>query len=455
MSRPASAGLFFAFVMKKYLSLTGIILAAALTCACGIYLCLTLHPERPGVTTIRWVVGSTPIRAKTIEYFESLNPDIKVINDVDAGMQRILTQLAGDVAPDVFTAYDVEALRTFYNYGLLTDLTPYLKQYDIPIDDFFPTLRDYLFVDGKLVGIPENQSTLCLFYNKTMFDEAGLAYPDHSWTWEDMKEAARKLTLYKDAGGRKISVQKGLMVFEDPHFFVWMYGGSVYTKDGRKCIIDSPEARKGMREWEELRMKDRVVPSPSEIMSLDAHGGDGGDQMLFGKNKVAMFIGGRDYVTYFREYFKDLEYGIARLPKCPCKNNILFSKSYCIPVGSKHKEEAVRFLVHLTNEANQNLVSDYGDGVPSIDKPSIIKNFLFNPDYPKETENRNVLDELAVSRPLEVSPYISLVDFRQISNYEIGNVWLGTQDMDTACRNIAKRVNEVIERNIKNPRLKK
>ena len=163
--------------MRQYLSLVGVILFALAVIACGIYLGLTLHPERPGVTTIRWVVGATPIRAQTIKYFESLNPDIRVINDVDAGMQRILTQLAGNVCPDIFTAYDVEAFRTFYRYGQLEDLTPYIKQYNIPIDDFFPSLMDYLFVDGKLVGITENQSTLSLFYNKTLFDRRAWPIP--------------------------------------------------------------------------------------------------------------------------------------------------------------------------------------------------------------------------------------------------------------------------------------
>ncbi len=436
---------------RQVMTSAGIALFALAVIGCGFYLGLTLHPKRPGVTTIRWVVGSTPIRAQTIKYFESLNPDIKVINDVDAGMQRILTQLAGNVPPDIFTAYDVEAFRTFYRYGQLTDLTPYIKKYNIPIDDFFPSLMDYLFIDGKLVGITENQSTLSLFYNKTLFDRAGLAYPDSTWTWEDMKKAARKLTLYKDYGNRKLSVQKGLMVFEDCHFFVWMFGGHIYSQDGKKCLINSPEAKRGMREWEALRMKDKVVPSPSEIMNLDAFGGEGGDRMLFGKNKIGMFIGGRDYVTYFREYYKDLEFGIARLPKSPCPNNILLSKSYCIPKGSKHKAEAVRFLVHLLGEANQNLVSDYGDGVPSINTEPIIKNFLYNPDYPKETENQNVLDDLKEARPLEISPYISSTDFRQISNYEIGNVWLGRQTMDEACDRIAKRVDDIIVRNINNP----
>ena len=62
-----------------------------------------------------------------------------------------------------------------------------------------------------------------------------------------------------------------------------------------------------------------------------------------------------------------------------------------------------------------------------------------------------MLDDLKEAKPLEISPYISSTDFHQISNYEIGNVWLGRQSMDEACDRIAKRVDDIIQRNINNP----
>ena len=456
--------------LKSTMATIGIALLAVLVVAVGIYLGTTLHPSKKGVTNIRWVVDPSPIREETIALFEKSHPGIEVTNDIDSGLQRLLTQLAGDVPPDVMAAYDAESLYTFFKYGLLLDLTPYIKKYNIPVDKFYPELHDYMYCrerdkqgnpigEEKLVGIPENVCSLNLFYNKTVFDEHNrtaapgdrVEYPTSDCTWDDMFAAADKLTKYKEVNGRKIAIQKGLYVMETPFIFVWMYGGHVYSPDGQTCVINEEAAKKGMRYWETLRMKAKVIPSASEAASLDSSGGWGGEQLLFAKGKVAMLITGRYMVTAFRQNYKNLDFGIARFPKAPCPNNLLLSKSYCIPATSKNRDQAIKFIVHLTSTANQNLVADYGDGVPSMNTPEIIQNFLYNPDYPKETENQNVLDDLAGAKPQERSLYISSTDFNQIWGLEVGKVWLGQQDMDTACDKIAKRVNEIIHRNMNNP----
>ena len=435
---------------KELISKVFIIIGVIAVIALGVYLVSTQKPNLGDRKVIRWCVDPSPIRKETIALFEKQNPDIKVINDVEAGFQRLLTQLAGDVPPDIMAAYDIESLNTFSKYDLLLDLTPYIKELNIPVDKFYPELRDYMYVGDKLVGIPENVCSLNLFYNKKVFDECGISYPSNDWTWDDLFAAAKKLTAYKTVSGRQVPVRKGLTVMENPYIFVWMYGGNVYSPDGKKCVIDSELSKKGMKYWETMRMKAKVIPSASEAASMAATGGWGGDQLLFANGKVAMLITGRYMVTAFRNY-KDLDFGIASFPNAPCPNNILLSKSYCIPKTTKNKKEAVRFLTHLTRVENQDLVADYGDGVPSMNIPEIVKHFLFNPAYPKETDNQNVLNDLKGSKPVERSIYVSSTDFNQISNLEIGRVWLGQQTMDKACDNIAKRVNEIIKRNMNNP----
>ena len=216
-----------------------------------------------------------------------------------------------------------------------------------------------------------------------------------------------------------------------PLIRVWWY------KDGKKKLdtylmgdtLDGTQIRaRGLKNVcvpETLRMKAKVIPSASEAASLDSSGGWGGEQLLFAKGKVAMLITGRYMVTAFRQNYKNLDFGIAHFPKAPCPNNLLLSKSYCIPKTSRNRDQAIQFIVHLTGLANQNLVADYGDGVPSMNTPEIIQNFLFNPDYPKETENQNVLDDLKGAKPQERSLYISSTDFNQIWSLEVGKVWLG------------------------------
>ena len=124
------------------------VLAAIVVIAVGIYLMATQHVLPEGVTQIRWSVDNNPMRKVVIESFEKKNPDIHVINDPNADMQTILTQLAGDVPPDVITPYTIEAFRRLQRLGQLEDLTPYIEKYNIPVDKIRPELHDFVYIKG-------------------------------------------------------------------------------------------------------------------------------------------------------------------------------------------------------------------------------------------------------------------------------------------------------------------
>ena len=104
--------------------------------ALGIYLTATANPPQKGKTVIRWVVDPNPIRPTTIALFEKENPDIHVINDPDTGAQneRLLTQIAGNVAPDVMSISTPDLLYKLAKDGLLLDIRPYVRKYHIPVE---------------------------------------------------------------------------------------------------------------------------------------------------------------------------------------------------------------------------------------------------------------------------------------------------------------------------------
>ena len=218
----------------------------------GVYLSATSDdPHAKGKTTIRWVVDPHKIRKITIALFEHYNPDIHVNNDPDVGDpntgdQRLLTQLAGDYPPDVMALYTPENIRMFAQNDLLLDLRPYLKKYGIHVEDLYPQLKPYMSYKDRLIGIPENCYALSVFYNKKLFREAGVAYPRPHWTWPECLDAARKLTKYQTINNRQVPIQKGLYVPTTRlHAFVWMYGGQMFSADGKKCLIDQERARPG------------------------------------------------------------------------------------------------------------------------------------------------------------------------------------------------------------------
>lgn len=437
--------------LRYILTVTAIVLGAVAIIAMGVYLVATVNPSTPGKTVIRWVVDPNPIRKEQIKLFESMHPDIHVINDPGADPQRLLTQLAGDVPPDVMALYDPQTIRLFARNNVLLDLRPYVEKYKLPVDRLYPNLKPYIYYQGKIVGIPENCGPYVLFYNRKLFREADLPYPKPGWTWDECLEAAKKLTKYKIVNGRKIPIQKGLYVNNyDYWFFIWMYGGRLFSEDGKRCLMDSEAVKKGIRYWADLRLKYHVTPSTSEAQSMAPTGAWGSDALLFRESRVAMVISGRWLCIQYREQ-KDLDWDVTSVPHGPNRVTLLASKCYSIPKTCRHKREAIAFLKHLLGKQNQLLVANYGDGIPSLNDPEISKAFLYNPDYPNEKNNKLHLDEMKYARVQELSPYINNLDVASIMSIELDKMWLQEQTPDETCEAIARRINAIIRRNIANP----
>lgn len=96
----------------------------------------------------------------------------------------------GGSMPDVFIMHSNEIAKYAEN-DMLLDLSDYIAQSDKIDMSKYPQdiVSLYQNEDGAQLGIPKDIDTVALWYNKTMFDEAGLAYPDDTWTWEDVAEA--------------------------------------------------------------------------------------------------------------------------------------------------------------------------------------------------------------------------------------------------------------------------
>lgn len=437
--------------LKRIISIIGVMLGIAFIVSLGVYLVATANPKKEGKTIIRWVVDPNPVRKEQIKLFESKHPDIDVINDPGAEAQRLLTQLAGDVPPDVMALYDPQTLRMFAKNDVLLDLRPYVKKYGIPVDKLYSGLRPYIYYKDKIVGIPENCGPYVVFYNKKLFRDAGLPYPKPGWTWDECLAAAKKLTKFKNVNGQKIPQQFGLFVNNyDWWFFVWMYNGHMFSKDGKLCTMDSPEVKKGIKYWADLRLKHHVMPTTSETQSMAATGSWGSDGLLFRESKIAMTVSGRWACIQYREQ-KGLDWDVVSVPHGPNRVTLLASKSYCIPKACRNKDAALIFIKHLLGQDNQLLVANYGDGIPTMDDPAVNKAYAFNTQYPNEKNNQVHLDEMQYARTQELSLYVNILDVNAIMSVELDKMWLKQQTPEQACDQIARQVNALIRRNLANP----
>ena len=126
------------------------------------------------------------------EEFNKEYPNIKVNLDHVSGAAdfntTILTRISGGTAPDVF--YMGEVMVPIYaDKGVVEDLLPYAEQDSLDLSDYWDgVLSPAGYHDGHLWAFAKDCTPYMIYYNKDMFDEAGVAYPDSSWDFEKFKE---------------------------------------------------------------------------------------------------------------------------------------------------------------------------------------------------------------------------------------------------------------------------
>ncbi|MCH7668419.1 MAG: sugar ABC transporter substrate-binding protein [Acidobacteria bacterium] len=156
-------------------------------------------PAEP--TTIRYFTFSAApdnltVLDEMIAAFEAQNPDVKVEVETapfDDYFTLLQTQIAGGDAPDTFEL-NFENFVSFASKGTLADLGP-LTAADSGFDGgaYYQPAFDAFSVGGTQYGLPASYSTVMLFYNKDLFDAAGVAYPTDTWTWSDERAAAEAI----------------------------------------------------------------------------------------------------------------------------------------------------------------------------------------------------------------------------------------------------------------------
>jgi multiple sugar transport system substrate-binding protein len=184
------------------------------------------------------------------------------------------TAVAGGTAPDTFEL-NYENFVTYAKNGSLAELS------GVDESAYRPSLVAAYAADGKQYGLPESFSNVVLFYNKTLFDAAGVAVPTADWTWADEQEAAQKLTN-KGAG---VWGDYQPVTYNEFYKALAQTGGEFLSADGKQATFDSPEGLKAAN-W--------LVGKNGTTMPTEADGAGTPDfdSQLFKDGKLAMWHNG-------------------------------------------------------------------------------------------------------------------------------------------------------------------
>ncbi len=283
------------------------------------------------------------------------SPNVEVNYEVVPGggsqsyNEKVLTDIAAGAAADVFMI-DMGQLPKFANEGVLLNLRPYLSRTAAPgisYDSFNSHIMDIWTTDSnELAAIPHDNTLILMFYNKTLFDEAGLAYPDPlDWTWDEYAELSRQLTKDNDGDG-KIDQWGTHFLNWLPGFipFIWMNGGDVLDAAGKNALgyLDGPETAEAIAFLVGLS-EEGVTPSTE---SVDAFGGSWG---VFKSGRIGMWFNGTWNCFGFKDAEIYDEVGVALLPHPAGRETVTvtYGTGFGVPTNAPHKDLAAELAIYL------------------------------------------------------------------------------------------------------------
>ncbi len=288
-----------------------------------------------------------PMTQKMLGEFHATHPNIQVfyIPDPENYQDEVMADFQAGTAPDVFQGCCTH-FPAWAQMGYTLDLSPYVKT-DLDqsiIDDWDEAQYKAFFTsDGKQFGLPKYHGALALYYNKDVFDEYGVEYPDETWDHDDYLDAMKLLTHDTDEDGQTDLWGSMMDISWDRvQVRVNAWGGHLVDPDDpTRSLMCETEAMNAM-EWIRARMwDDRVMASALDVQGLSTRN-------AFLSGQLAMVEDGswalKDILTG-----ADFRIGVAPLPAGPAgRATLATTDGFGIYAGTSHPEEAwelVKFLI--------------------------------------------------------------------------------------------------------------
>lgn len=361
--------------------------------------------------------------------FEAEHPDIE-IDYTTAPFADYFTKLQTDFAagnaPDVFEL-NYENFVTFASRGTLEPLGPYLDgEGGVADDTFYPAALEAFAHEGTQYGVPITFSTVVLFYNQDLFDEAGVAYPDGDWTWDDVLAAAEAINQPEE---RIWGMYQPVQFWE---FYKVAHAAGGGLELGDEIRIDTPENRAAARYLAE-KIERGVMPTDAQMSGM-------ANEDLFANGQLGMLVSG----IWMFEQFADagFDWDIAVEPGSERKATHFFANAVAVAESSEVKDAAwqwARFLASSPEVAETRIAANWELPALSLDQAGVLQPYLEK----GQPDNREAVFE---SLQYAVTPPVvdRQPELQDIVNGELEAVRTGAKSVEEALASAQRRVEALL-----------
>lgn len=422
-------------IQKKVLSVAAFTLVAGMLAGCG------ANADKPGdgdkqsggesagEVKLRMTVLPDDLDEFQLAYeeFKKENPNITVEFESIPQKQyydKLRLQLSSGDNIDLFGGN----MDSFLDTGILEEIDDEIKNNNTDVSGFGP-LYDTLKVNGKVYGLPYRKSNWMLYYNKTLFDQAGVDYPKDDMTWEEFRELAKKMT--QGEGASKIY---GAYLQQWPQ--TWYMQG---VQTGASIIDkDLTPFKKALQLRLDLEEDGSIMPWTEQV-TTSAH-----YNSAFQKGNVAMNLIGDWHIAQLRQAEDegkiDFDWDVVPVPHpegVPANTSLATPVSVMINKNTKHKEEAYKVLEFMTGEKGAKVFASSGL-LTGFTNDEIKK--AYSGDDSRKPENIHYFLEQKEYPEYPLLPGVKNIIVNTIFTQEGELALSGQQSVDQAIEKISDRV---------------
>ncbi len=317
--------------------------------------------------TVTWAFWGSPEEKATHEAvaaaFMEEHSDIQIEiwhepwGDYFTKLQTLWASGDSSVIPDVAFLFPVPS---YASTGVLEPLDSYIEASDYDLEDYWPGLLDSAMYDDMIYGFPRDIGVEVLYYNKDIFDEVGLEYPNEDWTWDDFQSALEQLTVVESSG----RVSRYGLGMEGGKYQLWIgenYGQILDDmRNPTTCLMDAPESMEAITFFSDM-MNNNYAMRDANLSQA------GGDAAVFQSGQVAMIIQNASRISAFNAAGMNYDVAVVPIPEGGQRSAGAGGAAWTMSSGSDNKEAAWEFLSWLqSTDGGQAIYTASGEILPAL-----------------------------------------------------------------------------------------
>ncbi len=396
--------------------------------------------------TITWAFWGSPEEAAShkivADAFMAEHPEIKIElwnqpwEDYFTKIQALWASGDSKTIPDIAFLWPTPKYAA---EGVLENLDPYIEKSGYDLNDYWPGLLESAMYNGSVYGFPRDIEVNVLYYNKDLFDAAGVEYPTPEWTWDDLLAAAEKLTV-KDAGG---NVTQYALAAEGGKYSKWLNqnGGAILDdyRNPSKCMLAEPASIAAIQFFADM-MANGYAMRDADLSQA------GGDAAVFQSGQAAMILQNTSRVSAFNAAGMNYDVSVVPIPAGGKRWNAAGGAAWVMSSGSDNKDAAWTFLQWLqSTDGGQKIYTERGEIFPALQ--SVANSPAFMTDQPPANK-QGIIDEAAASG---VGGFGYFPEWDELDSSIIGpalqQIWAGEAQPADILPQVCEQVNQFLADN--------